>query len=154
MCDQAVAHSPRLLRHVSDPFRTPGMRIKAVEKDPPMLRHVPDHFKTKDMCDKAVEKLPRDCNTSLITLRPNRCVKKLLKKCHECWKLSSISPVIDQYKTQEMCIKTADESLRSLACVPDHFKTQEMCIKAVEAEPWYLCHVPDLFKTQKYVIRQ
>ena len=56
-----------------------------------MLRHVPDHFKTQEICDKAVEKIHRGCNTSLITLRHKRCVEKQLKKCHGWWKLSMIS---------------------------------------------------------------
>ena len=66
--------------------------------------------------------------------------------------------VPDQYKTQEMCIKAAEESPRFLAYIRDRFKTQVMCIKAVEAGPWQLRYVPDHFKItlrhKKCVIKQ
>ena len=38
----------------TDPFKTQGMFIKAVEEDPWQLKDAPDHFKSQEMCSKAV----------------------------------------------------------------------------------------------------
>ena len=56
MCDEAVACSPRMLRHVPGYFKTQEMCDKATGKNPHGLQDVPDHFKAQEMCEKAVEK--------------------------------------------------------------------------------------------------
>ena len=49
--------------------------------------------------------------------------------------------VLDQYKTQEMCIETVKKSPEVRRFVPDQYKTHEMCDEAVEKSPevlrWY-----------------
>ena len=103
---EAVACSPRMLRHGPDQFRTQEMCIKAVEEDPRMLRHVPDHFKTQEICNNAVEKNPQALQdvpfhfkaqemgekavekTSWVleiapdSVRHRRCVLRRLRKAH------------------------------------------------------------------------
>ena len=44
------------------------------------------------------------------------------------------SPILDNFKTQEMCDKEVKKDPLSLAEVSGHFKTQEMCDKAVEKD--------------------
>ena len=62
-----------------DHLKTQGMCEKAVEEDPYQLDDFPDHLKTQEMCEKAVENESETLEMSLITSRPKRCVKELLK---------------------------------------------------------------------------
>ena len=55
----------------------------------------------------------------------------------------------DNFKTQEMCIKVAEENPWTLRCVPDRINTQGMCERAVESEPYTLAYVPDYLKTKE-----
>ena len=58
-------------------------------------------------------------------------------------------PVPDQYKSQEMWNKAADDNANALEFVPDQYKTQEMCDRVVSEDSFSIRYVPDQCKTQK-----
>ena len=61
-------------------------------------------------------------------------------------RISKIVP--DQYKMQEICIKTMKEDLYNLEYIPDKCKTKEMHNEAVEENP-YRKEIPDKHMTQE-----
>ena len=54
-------------------------------------------------------------------------------------------PILEHFKTQEMCIRGVEVEPWQLSDLPDHFKTQEMCNEAVHIEPYALRFVPVWF---------
>lgn len=133
--DEVVAPNPRILRHVSDHFKSQEMCEKAerMHSDskqfrtpyglllyiPSILFFNPDYLEMEGMCIEPVEKNP--------------------------WGLDDVP---DDLKTQEMCNKAVARSPYMLEQVPDHCKSQEMCEKAVGVDPWLLGDVPDWFVMQ------
>ena len=57
--------------------------------------------------------------------------------------------ILDQFKTQEMCIKAVEVDPSFLQLVPDHFKAKEMCSKAIKEDSSSLQFVPDWFVIRK-----
>ena len=120
--DEVVAPNPRILRHVSDHFKSQEMCEKAerMHSDskqfrtpyglllyiPSILFFNPDYLEMEGMCIEPVEKNP--------------------------WGLDDVP---DDLKTQEMCNKAVARSPYMLEQVPDHCKSQEMCEKAVGVDP-------------------
>ena len=77
-------------KHKNDPINWPSPGLKCINKmidlfknasqyEPYRLGDITDHFKTQETCDKAFILGPWSWSLSLITLRPKKCVKRLLK---------------------------------------------------------------------------
>ena len=78
----------------------------------------------------------------LINIRLKKCVIKLNYP-------STIKYVLDQYKTQEMCIRAVNTCSFVFDSVPNEYKTQEMCNNAVDNNLSTIKDVSDWWKAQE-----
>ena len=53
------------------------------------------------------------------------------------------SIILDNFKTQEICIKAVEENPWMLQHVPYHVKAQRMCENVIKNEPYTLAYVPN-----------
>ena len=79
------------------------MYDRAVERESYALCYVPDQYKTQVIHERAIERVSYVLKWFLISIRPKRCVKELLKHSMviALYFLGKFAP--DQYKTQDMC---------------------------------------------------
>ena len=112
----------RLIREISEHFKTQKMCNEVVALFPYTLWCVPDHLKTQEMCDEAVHN-----NPAVFFLVP------------------------DCFKAQEMCIKALEVDPWQLKDIPDYLKTQKMCDQAVKDYLSSLQVLPDWFVTQQQI---
>ena len=64
-----------------------------------------------------------------------------------------LESVSDQYKTQEMCDKAADNFAQALKLVPNCYKTLKMCNKADNTYPSAKKLFPNVLRVRKYVTK-
>ena len=136
MCNSIVLNlSPTILRL--------KRCVKKLLKGSHMHYHLfPISVRPKPRYNKVVEKEPDSCNSSLITLRLTRCVKKLFHRCPYI-----MENVLDCYKTQEMCEKSIKIYRYRQKLFSDKYKTQEMFKSFLLWEPFMLKNCPDRYKT-------
>ena len=83
-----------------------------------MLKFVPDHLNTIEMCNYAVEKLSMEISYDSDQYKTKK------KKCNRTIPENSgiLESFSNQYKTQEMCVKSANICAHALEYFSDRHK--------------------------------
>ena len=111
MCNKAVDNYPHTSEFVPNCFMTQKLCVKAVNSYPSTIKSVSECFMTQELCDKAV-------NICFI-------VFSFVPDCYRIKEMRDFSedPLLtvhcpDNYKTQRMCEKGADDSLAAFKLNP------------------------------------
>ena len=124
-------------REKPDQFRIKEICAEAVRIEPYSLEFLPNQFKTRKMCVEAVRIEPYLLE---YVFNQYREVQR-----GNAYKTSLIFLYSDHFKTQEVCIRAAEEDSWNLADVPDYFKTNEICDDAVCGDSYSLEFVPECY---------